>query len=236
MAMIKIYGFGKQLGVQDASPYVLKVITYARIANIDYEIINGMEAFKKAPRKLLPFIEDDGKIISDSHFIINHLKEYHNNLDNHLSDEQKAQATFIQQSLDSFLYECLLSMRWQGENWPQIKKEFFGNLPVPGFIRAFIAKKSQKSVLCRLNHHTNKYPKEELLQLSNNIFASLSITLGDKPYMFNNRPSSIDAVCYAYLAQWTLFEIKDPLSKQLEHYQNLVNYCHRINEEFFDKA
>ncbi len=203
------------------------------MAGIEYEFESGSKAFKIAPRKLLPFIEDNGKLVSDSHFIINYLKDNYVNLGSHLSDEQKSQGTFIQQSLDSFLYECLLYIRWQGESWSQIKDEFFGTIPAPSFIRNLIAKKLQKTVLCRLNHHINRYPKEEIMQLANNIFASLSYTLGDNKYMFNNQPSSIDAVCYAYLGQFILFEVKNPLSKQAESYENLVSYCHNIRKEFF---
>lgn len=231
--MIKLHGFGEQLGVKDASPFVLKVQTYLQMAGIEYECNNGMESFKKAPRGMLPFIEDGDQIITDSYFIIEYLKNHYVDLDQHLSERQKAQAYMIQQTLDNILYECMLYTRWQGENWSKIKEEFFKNLPAIGFIRSIIAIRSQKRMLCRLNHHTNKYSKEELLQIAGNIFQSLSVSLGGNIYMFNNQVSSADAVCFAHLAQFILFEIKNPFSEKAENYQDLVDYCYNIQKQFF---
>ncbi len=231
--MIKLHGFGEYLGVKDTSPCVLKVKTYLQMAGVEYEDKNGLESFKKAPRGLLPFIEDGDEIITDSYFIIEYLKKHYGDLDAHLSSEQKAHSTFIQQSLDSFLYEALLTTRWQGDNWPRIKEAFFSSLPLPSILRRAIAQKTQKKIVCRLNHHMNKYSKEELMYLVDNLFASLSTLLGENNYLFNNKPSSLDAVCFAYLAQFILFEIKNPLSEKAESYPNLVAYCHHMEKEFF---
>lgn len=234
--MIKLHGFTDMLGVKDPSPYVLKVLTYMQMAHIEYVCETGLQSFKKAPRGLFPFIEDGEQIITDSHFIIEYLKKEYVDLDDHLSEVQKAQLVFVQHSLDSFLYECLLYQRWQGENWPKIKAAFFGSLPVPGLLRSLIANKSQKKIVKRLNAHMNKYTEDELLTLADDLFYSLSLGLGNDQYMFNNQPSSADAICYAYLAQFILFEIKSPLSERAEAYQNLVDYCHNINQQFFAGA
>ncbi len=231
--MIKLHGFGPRLGVKDASPFVLKVQAYLQMAGVEYESHAGMQSFKKSPRNMLPFIEDGDQIITDSYFIIEYLKKHYVDLDTHLSDHQKAHAYMIQQTLDSILYETLLYTRWQGDNWPIIKKEFFGSLPVPKFMRSIIANRSQKKIICRLDHHTNKYPKEELLQIVDGVFRSLSVSLGGNIYMFNNQVSSVDAACYGYLAQFIMFEIKNPFSEKAQNYQNLVDYCHNIEQQFF---
>ncbi len=82
------------------------------MAAIVYECRMGMESFKKAPRGLLLFMEDGDKIITDSYFIISYLEKHYIDLDEHLSDKQKAHLLFIQQTLDTSLNECLLYTRW----------------------------------------------------------------------------------------------------------------------------
>ncbi len=230
--MIKLYGFGAMLGVPDASPFVLKLQTYMRLASIEYQDIGILEGGVKAPRGLYPFIDDDGKLISDSYFIIKYLKEHYVNLDEHLSPMQQAQAHLIGQCLDSALYDRMLYSRWQGESWPQLKQAFFGDIPAPSLVRTWIANKSQKKVLKRLGFHANKYPKDEMLYLANQSFSSLSTLLGDNEYMFNNQPSSFDATCFGHLAQFILFEIKCDFSQKAESYGNLVDYCKRMEKLF----
>ncbi|MEA1888330.1 MAG: glutathione S-transferase family protein, partial [Pseudomonadota bacterium] len=62
--MIKLYGFGNNFGVADASPFVLKVDAYMRMAGIQFENIPGLVNLRKAPKGKLPFIDDNGKIIA----------------------------------------------------------------------------------------------------------------------------------------------------------------------------
>ncbi len=231
--MIIVHGFGKAIGVEDPSPFVLKVQSYLKMAAIEYELKSGIESYKKSPRALLPFIEDGEKIIADSYFIIEYLKKNYVDLDHHLSDRQKASLCFMQQALDTTLYEIFLSTRWQGENWPKIKEVFFKRLPIPSFMQSLIASKSQKKVLQRLNYRINKYSYDELLHIADDIFRSLSTTLGGDHYMYNNQVSTADALCFAYLAQFILCDIKSPFSEKAEYYENLVAYCHHIQNQFF---
>ncbi len=69
--------------------------------------------------------------------------------------------------------------------------------------------------------------------MADDIFRSLSTTLDGNRFMFNDKPSSADAVNFVYRAQFILFEIKNPFSEKAEAYQNLVDYCHHIQQQFF---
>ncbi|MFV0321291.1 MAG: glutathione S-transferase family protein [Alphaproteobacteria bacterium] len=231
--MLILHSLGGCLGVKDASPYVLKIHTYLRMAGIEHKTESGLKSFKKSPRKLFPFIEDNGNIITDSYFIMQYLKSHYVDLDMHLSEVQKAESFLYQEVIDNLLYECLLASRWRGENWPKIKQAFFDNLPAPSFVRNMLAGKAQKKVLNRLRFNVDNYTQNEHLQLADEAFKSLSVMLGDNDYMFNNQPSSFDATCFGMLAQFILFELKSLYSKKAENYDNLVQYCHRINKQFF---
>ena len=83
--MITLYGFGPGLGMYDPSPFVLKVAAFLRLANIDYQYNGNVNYVFKAPKKKLPYLDDNGTIVCDSTFIICHLKDrYASDFDSHL--------------------------------------------------------------------------------------------------------------------------------------------------------
>ena len=131
--MIKVFGFGENLGVADPSPFVLKVITYLEMTGIAYEVISKFNNLQKAPKGKLPFIEDEGEVIADSVVIIDHLKsKYGNKLDGRFSDQQRALAHLISKSLDENFYWTIVYSRWVRESsWPEVKERFFGSMPFP---------------------------------------------------------------------------------------------------------
>ena len=143
--MITLYNFGPFQGLADPSPFCLKVHCYMRAAGIEFETKSGANYIGKSPKHKLPYIEDDGKAIGDSSFIIDHLKEkYGDKLDGDLNGEQKAVARAFMKMLDENLYWCIVHSRWLGENWPQVKKEFFGDMPLP--LRLIIPAIAQRGV------------------------------------------------------------------------------------------
>ncbi|VAW41850.1 hypothetical protein MNBD_GAMMA01-1867, partial [hydrothermal vent metagenome] len=48
--MIKLFGFGKNLGLIDASPFVAKVHLLLKIANLEYKTISSPKNLGKAPK------------------------------------------------------------------------------------------------------------------------------------------------------------------------------------------
>ena len=74
--MIKLYKFGPIGDICDPSPFCVKVEAYLRMTNQPYETVSGAQYLRKAPKRKLPYIEDNGKIIADSSFILNYLKNF----------------------------------------------------------------------------------------------------------------------------------------------------------------
>ena len=72
--MIKLYQFAPAFGLPNASPFCMKVETYLRMAGLPHELVNDGLRVMKAPKGKLPFIDDDGVVVADSTFIIEHLQ------------------------------------------------------------------------------------------------------------------------------------------------------------------
>jgi glutathione S-transferase len=231
--MITLYGFGENLGVKDPSPMVLKVETYLRMAGIAFTCENNIENLKKAPKGKLPFINDAGKIVADSQFILEYLKKNHVDLDEHLSDEEKAQAYLLTKSLDENLYFCLAYSRWMvDDTWKVVKKAFFSDMPpiIKTIVPNMIRKKLKNTLYAQgLGRHSH----EEILHITHQSFQALSDILGNKKYFFGEHPCSFDASAYGMLASAIETSINDEFTQMARKHENLVSYCKRIKIQFY---
>src|SRR5271165_1335916 len=89
--MITLYGFGPAMGLPEISPFVTKAHILLRMAGIPYETNANVGGFLKAPKGKLPYISDDGAVVSDSTFIRFHIeKKYGFDFDHGLSRAEMA--------------------------------------------------------------------------------------------------------------------------------------------------
>jgi glutathione S-transferase len=236
--MITLYGFGKCFNVMDASPFVVKVDLFMRMANIPYQVKYGAKYLKISPKGKLPFIDDDDKVIADSEAILSYLThQYQVTLDSELTAEQKAQAYLITKSLDEGLYWCLVYSRWAlDESWAFTKDAFFSKLPVP--LRWLIPKVIRKTVKKNLHGQgVGRHSPKEILAIADKSLQSLSTLLADQDFFFGEHHTSFDAVVYSHLCEFISVRFdcgfENVFTKQAKSYQNLVQFCQRIEEKFY---
>ena len=67
--MIKVHQFAPAFGLPNASPFCMKLETYLRMAGLPFELVNDGNVIR-APKGKLPYIEDDGRVVADTNFII----------------------------------------------------------------------------------------------------------------------------------------------------------------------
>lgn len=232
--MIKLYGFGKNLGLIDASPFVAKAHAFLKIAGLEYESISGQQHMKKAPKGKLPFIDDAGEKIGDSRAIIEYLTEkYSIDIDAHLDTQQKASAYLFEKSLDENLYWCLVWSRWiHEESWQVVKDKFFKGIPFP--ISAIIPKVLRKKVKKALHAQgMGRHSEQEIITIANQSFQALSDLLAENSYFFNDKISTFDASAYAFISSFTHADVDNEINNKAKSHQNLVAYIDRIKLEYF---
>ncbi len=232
--MIKLHGFGPAFNLIDPSPFVTKIDLIMLAQGIDFERVNDMSSLQKAPKNKLPFIDDNGTIICDSVFIIDHLIAKHGlSLDDWMSAEQAATAQLLGKSLDENLYWALVYSRWiKDDVWPQIKAQFFDPLPFP--INKIIARHARNSTKKQfMGHGMGKHSNEEIIQIAHKSWRSLSTLLGDKPYFFGDRLCTFDATAFAMLSGFTLSSLDTELGTQAQTYRNLVRFTKRIATAYY---
>ena len=232
--MIKLYSFGPAFNLADPSPFVAKIDLHLRANNIRYESIASADNLQTAPKGKLPYIDDNGTIVCDSSFIVEHLKEHHNaDIDSWLSDEQKATAHLINKSLEENLYWCIVHSRWiNDDTWPIVKANFFDAMPFP--LNKIIPIVARRSVRANINGHgMGKHSDEEIMHIAKCSLQSLSTLLDEKDFFFGDQLSSLDITAYVMISSLTQASLDTPMNHMAKEFDNLVRYTQKIQQTYY---
>jgi glutathione S-transferase len=235
--MIKLHKFGPAFGLPDASPFVMKVETYLRITDQKYEVASG--DVRKAPRKQLPFVDVDGKIVPDSAAIVTLLEgKRTDKLDAHLDAAQRAVGVAFRAMLEEHLYFGVLFMRWvTDDGWTVFEpslREMLGNFGVPGLMRGMISKSARKQVIARVwSQGVGRQPRTEVVARCAEMIDAFDQQLGAGPYFLGERPTTYDATAYAFAAGILCPAFDNELLKHSRSKKNLVAYDGRMKAQYW---
>jgi len=230
--MIKLYQFAPALGLPNASPFCMKMETYLRMANLPYEAVNSGDVLK-APKRKLPYIDDGGTIVADTAFIIEYLKgRYGDPLDAALSSLDGALATAFQRLLEEDLYWAIVHTRWsQEDGWALTKAAFFAGLPIP--LRWILPPMARRAMLSEMRGHgMGRHSAQEIYAIGRRDVTAVADFLADKPFLLGERPTSIDATAYAFLANLLWAPVESPIRQHAQGRPNLEAYCQRMKSQY----
>jgi glutathione S-transferase len=232
--MIVLYAFGPAFGLPDPSPFVMKTQVQLAMAGVPYRFERG--APPSAPKGKIPYIQDAELRIGDSTFIRAHIEqEYAFDFDQDLSVEQRAQSWAIERMLEDHLYFALIHARWMDdENFTKGPAHFFDGVPDEGRETA----RSQGRERVRQNlvaHGLGRHSDDEIVELGARSLAALSVLLGEKTYLFGDRPCGADATALGMTAAILTPFFESPLRRRAESHANLVAYCNRMMRQYYSK-
>jgi glutathione S-transferase len=214
--MLVVHKFAPTWGLPDLSPFVVKLETWLRLAGIPYETRSGDP--RKAPKGKIPYIvDDDGTTMGDSRFIAEHLARKHGvTLDAWLSPAQRAVATASQSMLEEHLYFVLVYERWQIDaNWDRYRPvmgDILRGGGVPGLLVGVVVERIRKQMLEALRGQgTGRHEPAEVGRIADGIAEALATQIGAGPYFFGEKPASIDATAYAFVASLLVPPFEGPV-------------------------
>lgn len=225
--MIELHGFPPVWGI-NPSPFCLKVEFYLRLAGIPYRPVATMPF--RAPRGKLPFAVDGGRRIPDSGHIIDHLRRTGPaDLDAGLDAQQLALGHLLRRTCEESLYFVLVYSRWvDPAGWAVARPAFFAGLPAG--MRDVIAPYARR--ITRKALHAQGYgrhTRDEIYALGAADLAAIGATLGGRAYAIADRPTSFDAVLYAFLLSILQPPIESPLKQSAREHPGLVEYAERMD-------
>jgi len=232
--MIKLYQFKPAWGLPNPSPFCMKVETYLRMAGLSYGVINGAVPFK-APKKKLPYIEDETQLVADSGFILEYLKKtYGDPLDADLSEADRVIAHALRRLFEENLYWVALYSRWIEESiYLETKRVFFG--AIPPILRELVAGRVRKGIRKALYAQgTGRHSRDEIYDIGKADLTAVSVGLGEKPFFIGATATSVDAIAYAFLANILVPPLKSPLKDHGMSLPNLSAYCERMKNKYYE--
>jgi glutathione S-transferase len=231
--VIRLYQFRPAFGLPNASPFCMKVETYLRMAGLAYECPRGADV-RKSPKGKMPFIEDEGAVVADSSFIIDHLKrKYGDPLDSHLGAAERAAALAVQRMLEENTYWTVVYFRWIDEaGWALTRAAFFDWMKPP--LKWIVPAVARRIVRRELHGHgMGRHTRDEIVAIGMKDLTAAADFLGDKPYFMGAQPSSLDATTYAFLANVLWVPVESPLKQHARKYPQLEAYCQRMKQKYY---
>jgi glutathione S-transferase len=220
--VIKLYQFPPIFG-RNISPFALKLEAWLKLAGLPYQVV-AIRNPGQGPKGKLPFIEDDdGQFIADSSLIIEHLSRTRGvDLDAGLEPGQQALALALQRLFEDHLYFIGVWGRWiDPEGWATFGPAVFAGVPPPlrqivgGLVRRRIRKKLDAQGIGR-------HRQDELYAMGRADLEAVSTMLADRQFFLADRPTTIDAVAYGFLANLLLVPIEGEPKRIAGTFANLV--------------
>ena len=206
------------------------------MADLPYEVVHAIPP--RAPKGQLPFIEDNGKRIADSQFIIEYLRHtYGDRVDAHLSPEERAVSNALQRLTENHLCWAFVFARFgkRDANWAENKRAVFGRLPP--VVRDLVAAFARRQMLKEMRGHgMGRHTEEEIYLLGRQDLDALSAYLGAKRWFMGQRPTTLDASAFGLLANILWVPIESPLKAHLISLKNLAAFCERVRDRYYGPA
>lgn len=225
--MITLFGAGANFGLPEVSPYVTKTEVHLRMAGLPY--VKEAAAPHMSPKGQLPWMDDDGELIADSHFIRLHLeRKYGVDFDEGLSVAERAQAWAIERMVENHFGWTLAHVRWLiPENYAKGPAQFFAAMPPA------MQEDLRRDIQGRVSENIHavgvgRHSEAEILALGVRSLASLSALLGPKPFLMGRRPTSVDAIAFGMLAGLMAPYFGAPIRDRAMSFCNLVAYVDRM--------
>ena len=244
--LLQVYGFLPLKPDPDCSPACIKLLTFLKMTNTQYEYYNvSQHNMKHSPKGKMPYVTGGPiigrKYMGDSTLIIDELIQVNPtkyDLDRHLSPKERAIATSIKIMLEESCYfTCIVYPRWQNDEqyYTVTLPTYFKNLPY--LVRLFIGKFIIRPKMIRdlKGQGSGLLTEEEVYQKATQEIQALSEFLGSNKYILGEKLTTLDATVYGYVAAMIQGTFSHPITKFARSKTNLVQYVERMRTEFWSE-
>ncbi len=231
--MLTVYTFGPAWGSLDMSPFVVKLMTWLRMADIPFQAEIG--DVRKMPNRKLPAIRDNGQLMADSSVIIAHLTRKHGDPLNEarLDAHQCATARALQALLETDLYFVGLYLRWAVDgNFARFAPElaaYATRFGVPRLLQPLVVRAARRNAIGQLRGQgIGRHNLAFVNETGKSGYSALADYLGDKPFLFGDAPSAIDATLFAFLHTALVPVFSSAVKDHVRSLPNLLAYHDRL--------
>lgn len=225
--MLTLYSYPPLFGVADNNGYGLKVFAFLRLAGVPFRHEHIFDA-SKAPRQQLPYIVDGHDTVGDSETILRYVTEkYGVTLDAALTPAQRTTDLLVTRMLDD-LYWVMSYSRWKDERyWPKFRdalKREHPDLTDDGLMKA-------REFNAQRYHYQGigRFEPDAAMARGLADLAALANLISRQGYVHGDKPTSIDAGIYGFVANIYFYDIDTPLKRFVVSHDALAQHCRAVH-------
>jgi glutathione S-transferase len=216
----------------------MRLETWLRMTESPHEVTFMDLVNVPPPKGKVPYVNDAGKLMGDSTFIIKHLVRTRGvDPDAELSAADRAVSWALQRMLMENTYWLVVHDRYRAEAGWQVYRRLVMGMLAPGAPeeqQAPIAEEFRRGILAQYNGHgIGRHTEAEVDEIGADDLAALSDFLGNKPFFFGEKPTTTDATAYACVANLIEVPLDTPTARFGRSRRNLVDFCRRMHLRFF---
>ena len=236
--MITLYTLPAAFDMVSVSPFCTKLEVYLRMRGLAYRAVFGDP--RAAPKKKMPYVEHDGRIIADSQHVVDVLETEaaaarpDESLDGWLSARERAESHFFRRALEEGFYFVTFYVRWLDEaSWAKYAPVYYPYLPklAGSLVMALLRRDVRKTLAAQ---GTGRHTADEVHAFGKRDLDALAGVLGDRAYVMGDRPSTIDATAFAFLSSVLDFPVATPLTTAIRAHDNLLGFHARMRERYLE--
>lgn len=219
----------------NGSPPCLKLETFLRMAKIPYQNDYALKFSKKGK---MPWIEFNGQEVADSNFCIRFLmREFEVDIDSHLTNTEKAIAHSVRTMLEENTYWALVHCRWLSDYGAHIRKKLFAKLfgrlffPLKHLLVYRVKRKIRKDLW---SQGIGRHSEQDLYGIAERDLLAVSDILGEKKFLFGEKPCLADAGLFAFIAASAWACPESPFDILLKSKaKNLESHARRMKKLYY---
>jgi glutathione S-transferase len=237
VAPLELHAFGPAWGVPfaTAAPFPLKLEAWLRLANVPYRFVVANDP-RKGPKKKSPWIVDDRGPMGDSELIIAYLSHRHGvDPDAGLTAAQRALALAWHRTFEEHYHQALEHELFLGRGGEARLRELMASLPRP--VRPLVSRlflRQLRAQLCARG--LGRHDPETIVAMGKADLDAASTFLGDRPFFVDDRPRTLDACAFGFLAPSIYLAGDNPLFRHVASLPNLVAFVERMRERLFPET
>jgi glutathione S-transferase len=221
-------------GLPSPSPFVLKCDMQLQMLGVPFT--RAIADLESVPKHKAPYVEDEGRIIEDSTFIRLYFEQKLGlDLDQGLTPAERGAAWGLERMLEDRLNLIMASERWLVDaNFEKGPRQFFAGVPEPA--QTALCKELREQLhTMMVRHGIGRHSREERMLLAERDISAVAAVLGDKLYLFGDKPSAVDATAFGILVACATPFFDTPLSGLVLEHANLADYLVRTERQFFSE-
>ena len=225
--MLTLYSYPTLFGVADNNGYGLKVFAFLRLAGVPFRHEHIFDA-SKAPRGQLPYIVDGDDTVGDSETIIAWVtKKYDVKLDAALMPAERTTNLMVARTLDD-LYWVMSYSRWKDERYWHLFRDALKR-EHPHLTDEGLTKAREFNAQRYYYAGIGRYEPDAAMARGLADLAALASLIGAGGFVHGDRPGTVDAGIYGFIANIYYYDIDTPLKQFVVAHDNLAHHCRAIH-------